>query len=116
MAATRVNVVPLAALVPGQQADFFAVMLDRIRGMTREGRPYYHCRFGDARRTVSLMVWSDDRWYDQADAEWRAGQFYKLRAIFSEHERYGPQIELVNIRPVKDADRDDGFDPAALVE
>ena len=116
MSATKGNVVPLAELPPGRQADCFAVLLDRARGTTREGRPYFHCRFGDARRAVSLMVWSDDRWYAQAEAEWRPGQFYKLRVIYSEHERYGPQIELVNLRPVKDADTAEGFDPTTLVE
>src|SRR4051812_33970178 len=116
MAATRANVVPLADLVPGQQADFFAVLLDRVRGTTREGKPYFHCRFGDARRTVSLMAWGDDRWYAPAQGEWRPGEFYKLRALYPEHDRYGPQIELLNLRPVREGDAADGFDPAALVE
>ena len=116
MSASKSKLVPLAELLPGRQADFFAVLLDRVRGTTREGRPYFHCRFGDARRTVSFMAWSDDRWYAKAEAEWRPGQFYKLRGLYSEHERYGPQIDLANIRPVRDADAADGFDPAALVE
>jgi 3'-5' exoribonuclease len=116
MSASKANLVPLAELPPGRQADFFAILLDRVRGTTREGRPYFHCRFGDARRTVSLMVWSDDRWYAKAEAEWRPGQFYKLRGVYSDHERYGPQIELMNLRPVREGDAADGFDPAALVE
>ena len=106
----------LSDLSPGQPSDFFAILQDRVRGKTREGRPYFHCRFGDARRTVTLMVWSDDRWYAPAENEWKPGQFYKLRAVYTEHERYGPQIELVNLRPVKDADAADGFDPSILVE
>ena len=116
MSAPKGNLMLLADLPPGRQADFFAVLLDRKRGTTREGRPYFHCRFGDARRTVSFMAWSDDRWYAKAEAEWRPGQFYKLRGVYSEHERYGPQIELMNLRPVKEGDAADGFDPAALVE
>ena len=47
--------------------------------------------------------------------EWHAGQFYKLRAVYGEHERYGPQlIELNAIRPAADADKADGFDPSQL--
>ena len=42
--------------------------------------------------------------------------FYKLLAVYSEHERDGPQIELLNLCPVKDSDSAEGFDPAALVE
>ena len=116
MSAPKGNLVPLADLPPGRRADFFAVLLDRKRGITREGRPYFHCRFGDARRTVSFMAWNDDRWYAKAEAEWRPGQFYKLRAVYSEHERYGPQIDLMNLRPVKEGDEADGFDPSLLLE
>ena len=116
MPASKRPVSRLCDLTPGQPGDFFAILQERLRGITREGRPYFHCRFSDARRTVSLMVWSDDRWYSLAESEWQPGQFYKLRAVYSEHERYGPQIDLVNLRPVNDGDVADGFDPAALVE
>ena len=116
MPSVKPSVTRLSDLNPGQPGDFFAILHDRIRGVTREGRPYFHCRFADARRTVSLMVWSDDRWYTLAENDWRPGQFYKLRAVYSEHDRYGPQIELVNLRPVKEGDAADGFDPATLVE
>ena len=56
------------------------------------------------------MVWSDDRWFATCERDWQAGQFYKLRAVYDEHERYGPQVEILNIRPVSDTDREDGFD------
>src|SRR5262249_34979935 len=85
-------------------------------GQTSKGKPYYHCRFADLRRTVSLMAWGDDQWFTPAEKEWQPGQFYKLRARYGEHEKYGPQIELVNLRPVKEGDREQGFDPAQLVE
>ena len=40
------------------------------------------------------------------EREWQVGQFYKLRAVYGEHERYGPQLTEVHaIRPVNDADR-----------
>src|SRR5262245_43815591 len=106
----------LSELAAGQRADFFALLVERVRGVTREGKPYYHCRFRDDRRAVSFMAWGDDRWFEPAERDWQPGQFYKLRAVYQEHERYGPQIELLNIRPVAEADREDGFDPARLVE
>lgn len=106
----------LSELTPGQYADFFALLSEKERGLTREGKAYYACRFRDARRTVSFMAWSDERWFEQAENEWRPGQFYKLRAVYQEHERYGPQIELHNLRPVNEAEREEGFDPAQLVE
>ena len=116
MSAPKPPLSRLSELAPGQRGDFFALLADRTRGLTREGKPYYHCRFRDARRTASLMVWSDDRWFAACENEWQAGQFYKLRAVYQEHERYGPQVEIHNIRAVTDADREDGFDPSHFIE
>jgi 3'-5' exoribonuclease len=106
----------LSELAPGQRGDFFALLVDRQRGLTREGKPYYHCHFRDARRTVSFMAWSDDRWFTPCEKEWQAGQFFKVRGVYQQHERYGPQIEIHNIRIVTDTDREDGFDEAQFVE
>jgi 3'-5' exoribonuclease len=116
MGATKPRLERLRDLTPGTRADFFALLIERTRGITREGRPYYHCRFRDAARTVAFMAWVDDRWFAPCENDWREGTFYKLRAIFGEHERYGPQIDLLAIREVVDADRDDGFEEADFVE
>jgi 3'-5' exoribonuclease len=116
MSAIKPPLTRLSDLGPAQRGDFFALLIDRMRGLTREGKPYYHCRFRDARRTVSFMAWGDDRWFVPCEREWQVGQFFKLRAVYTEHERYGLQIEIHNIRPVKDEDREDGFDEAQFVE
>lgn len=108
--------VPLHALTPGQFADFFALLGEKTKSATRDNKPYYLVRFRDFRRTVSLMVWGDSKWYDLCEREWQEGQFYKLRAGYGEHERYGGQIDLENIRPVRDEDAADGFDPGQFVE
>src|SRR5262245_8953548 len=106
----------LGDLQPGDRADFFALLVDRKPGLTGAGKPYYHCRFRDAHRTVSLMAWGDDRWFEPCEQDWQTGEFYKLRAVYQEHERYGPQIELLRMRPVNDDDRADGFNEADFVE
>jgi 3'-5' exoribonuclease len=62
------------------------------------------------------MIWEDSPWYEACQRDWQEGQYYKLRGLYSEHDRYGPQLEIHNIRPVMDADRADGFDPAQVVE
>jgi 3'-5' exoribonuclease len=116
MSATKPPLTHLSDLAPNQRGDFFVLLVDRTRSVTRDGKPYYHCRFRDARRTVSFMAWGDDRWFQACENEWQVGQFYKVRGTFVEHERYGPQIEVLNIRPVKDEDREDGFDEAQFVE
>jgi 3'-5' exoribonuclease len=61
------------------------------------------------------MVWADGPWYEMCERDWKDGQFYKVRGVYEEHEKYGPQIDIHNIRPVTDADRNDGFDPADFV-
>jgi 3'-5' exoribonuclease len=104
-------------LVPGQYADFFALLAEKDRGLTQQSKAYYACRFRDARRSVSFMVWSDSQRFEECERDWQVGHFYKLRAVYTEHEKYGPQlVEVQAIRPATDADRSDGFDPAQLIE
>src|SRR6266404_2306047 len=78
--------VRLSDLAPGQVGDFFALLAERTRGATRDSKPFYTCRFRDARRTVSCMVWSDGSWFENCDKEWQPGQFFKIRASYGEHE------------------------------
>jgi 3'-5' exoribonuclease len=106
----------LSELAVGQRGDFFALLAEKARGVTLHGKPYYSCRFRDARRTVSFMAWGDDKWFEGCEQDWQVGHFYKLRAVYSEHEKYGPQIDVQNIRAVTEADRADGFDEADFVE
>jgi 3'-5' exoribonuclease len=105
----------LSELTSGQYADFFALLSERTRSSTREGKPYYTCRFRDARRSAACMVWADTAWYEPCEREWQEGQIYKIRGVYAEHEKYGAQIDVHNIRPVADADRTDGFDPGDFV-
>jgi 3'-5' exoribonuclease len=116
MSRAKPPVVRLCELAPGQPGDFFALLAERSKGLTREGKPFYTCRFRDAKRSVTFPVWADGPWFEKCEAEWREGQFYKLRATYGEHEKYGPQIDVANIRPATEADREDGFDPAEFVE
>jgi 3'-5' exoribonuclease len=108
--------VRLCELTPGQFADFFVLLAERTRSATREGKPFYTCRFRDSRRTVTFMVWADGGWFEICEKEWQEGKFYKIRGLYGEHERFGPQIEIQQIRPVTETDRSDGFNPAELVE
>jgi 3'-5' exoribonuclease len=49
--------VKLSEMQPGQLADCFAQLAEKTRGSTRDGKPFYTCRFRDPRRTASVMVW-----------------------------------------------------------
>src|SRR5262245_19311743 len=107
---------PLHQLEPGQHADCFVLLAERKRATTREGKPFFPCRFRDARRAVTVMVWSDSPFFADCEADWQEGQFYKVRGTYVHHERYGPQFELEQIRPIQEGDREAGFDPAQFVE
>jgi 3'-5' exoribonuclease len=116
VARSKPPLVRLCELAPGQAGDFFALLLEKSRTATRDGKPFFSCRFRDARRLASCVIWADSGWFEVCERDWQEGQYYKIRGNFHEHDRYGPQIEITNIRKVNDADRADGFDPADLVE
>ena len=109
-------IVRLREMTRGQYADFFALLADRSKNATREGKPYFSCRIQDAVRIVSFLAWADSTWFEPCEKEWQEGSFYKIRGVYSEHERYGPQIDVHNIRLVEPEDRADGFDPADFVQ
>ena len=105
----------LHELANDELADFFVVLHDRTKGITREGKPYFLCHFGDLRRTVSYMAWSDGIRFTECEHEWHAGMFFKIRATFEDHKQYGPRIEIHNIRQANEGDRNDGFAEADLL-
>jgi 3'-5' exoribonuclease len=116
VAKTRPSLAALHELAPDQYADCFVQLVEKAHGTTREGKPFYTCRFRDARRTVTAVIWSDSLLFGPCDAEWEVGQFYKVRGTYRQHEKYGPQLDLEQIRPAQESDRAAGFDPAALVD
>lgn len=103
------QVVALHEMKAGQKGDFFALLAERSKGATRDGKPYYQCRFRDKQRTAAFMVWADSQWYQTCEQDWREGEFYKIRAIFQDHRQYGPQLDIQQIRPVNEDDAVDGF-------
>src|SRR5918994_3901732 len=106
----------LSELKPGERGTFFALLADRNRSQTREGKPFYTCRFRDARRTATYMVWGDGPHFAACESGWQPGQFFKINARYEEHERYGAQIDVLKIRLVEPRDEADGFDRSEFVE
>jgi 3'-5' exoribonuclease len=116
MSKSRPAVTRLSDLKPGDRGTFFALLAERVRGTTQTNKPFYTCRFKDLRRTATYMVWADGPHFAACDSEWQAGQFFKIRGVYAEHERYGPQIEVEQIRHVEDRDGAEGFSPADFAE
>lgn len=106
-------VVPLAAMLNGQEADLFALLVAKEELQTRDGKPYFKVSFRDDRREVSFPIWADSPHSEDCRARWTPGLSYKLRAIYRE-TTYGPQLEIRKIRETNRQDTLDGFDPAQL--
>ena len=110
MSKVKPAIVPLHQLQLGPPAaDCFALLIEKNRGTTHAGKPYFNCKFRDAKRTVGAMVWEDGDHFADCDANWQVGGFFKIRGIFGVSEKYGPQITIANIRAVRDEDKTDGF-------
>src|SRR4051794_39626344 len=95
----------LADMTAGQSGDFFVLLIEKTRGAKRAGKPFYTCRFRDAGRVATAMVWGDGPWFEVCNKDWPAGKFYKIRGTYDEHQTYGPRIDILNIRPVTEEDR-----------
>ena len=111
------SLVRLSDLQPSQNAVFFAQLAEKTRSSTRDGKPFFSCKFRDARRTVpAAPFWADHPHFEDCQSNWQPGQFFKLRATLAEHERYGHQLDIEQIRPVEDRDRADGFTELDFME
>src|SRR5437868_3804872 len=108
--AKKPPILKLHELKPNQPAaDCFALLVEKTRSTTRDGKQLFKCRFKDARRTVESAIWSEGVLFADCEQAWDVGTVYKLRCVYSEHERYGPKIEIVQIREATVEDEEDGF-------
>jgi 3'-5' exoribonuclease len=106
----------LADLRPGDYVDCFVQLAEKARKSLADGKPFITCRYRDARRTVGAVpIWSDAPLFEDAQG-WQVGQFFKVRATFGEHEKYGPQLDVEKIRPVQESDRAEGFSELDFAE
>ena len=102
--------VRLCELVSGEHGDFFALLVKKDAGKTRDGKPFFRAQFRDANRSATAMIWADGGWFADCEQRWQPGHYFKIRARYFENQ-YGPGLELEKLRPVEDADRQAGFDP-----
>jgi len=100
----------LAQMQPGQEADLFLLMTSKEPLRTRDGKPYFKVGFRDSSREIAFPIWADSPWAEACRDNWTPGQYYKVRAVYRETS-FGPQLDIRKIRPVIEADRQQGFDP-----
>jgi len=112
----RTLVVKLGDLEVGQYADCFVQLAEKKRSSTRDGKPFVACRYRDARRTVGAVpIWGDAPLFEECQ-KWNVGQFFKVRARLHEHEKYGLQLDIEQIRPIEERDRAEGFTELDFLE
>lgn len=104
----------LCDLKPRQSADCFVLLAAKEKSKTRDGKPYFRVTLRDALRSVISMIWSDSALFQDCEAHWQPGQFYKVRGRYQETD-FGPQFDLEKIRPVEAADEAQGFRVSDLV-
>ena len=104
------EIVAMSDLANGEEGDFFALLADKQELLTKDGKPYWKVTFRDAKRDCAFPIWSDAPLADACRDQWQVGEFYKLRALYRE-TNYGPQLDIRKIRPVEEADKEDGFSP-----
>jgi 3'-5' exoribonuclease len=116
MARAKPAIVSLSELKPGELGDCFVLLVERMRITTQSGKQFFNCRFRDAETIMPAVVWSDSKHFVDCESSWQPGQCYKLRAARKESDKYGPSLEIDQIRLVNDGDKVDGFEPLALIE
>ncbi len=106
----------LSDLQQGNYVDCFVQLAEKQRKTLADGKPFITCKYRDAKRTVGAVpIWGDAPLFEPA-LDWQVGQFFKVRATYTEHEKYGPQLDVEQIRQVEDRDRTDGFSELDFVE
>jgi len=105
-----ITVVPLGEMLPGQEADLFALLSAKETLTTRDNKPYLKVTFRDAKREVAFPIWGDSAFFIEGRDTWQVGMHFKLRALYRETS-YGPQLDIKKIRPVCAEDSTEGFDP-----
>lgn len=113
---TPIPLLPLHDILTGQTAETFVLFAERTPGTTRDGKPYFTCRFKDRYRSVSYMAWADSPWFADCEKAWVLGNAYRLTVAYAHHEKYGPQIDILKWRNILPDDRNSGFDLANLVD
>jgi len=106
------SIVVLSQMEHNQEGDFFALLAEKESRQTKGGKPYLMVAFRDTFRLVRFPVWSDVPIYKEFKSL-KAGTFCKLRAVFR-ITKYGPQLDIRQIRQVNEGDAKHGFESHLL--
>lgn len=117
MSREKPRILPLHELTTDHPlVDVFGLLSEKNRIATRDGKAFYRCRFRNHRRSIDSIVWSDSPLFMDCERAWNPGTIYKIRGHYTEHPKYGPNLEVLVIRPTNAQDQDDGFNEADFFE
>lgn len=109
-----IQLLPFCDVPLDRESDFFVVLSKKELGETAKGNPYFKVTFQDAQRAVNSMIWNDSVWFSPCSDVWRIGNFYKIRGVVK-GTKYGDQLEINQIRDVREEDRQNGFSETDFV-
>lgn len=110
-----IQLLPFCDVPLEQESDFFVVLSKKELGETSTHNPYYKVSFQDAQRSANAMIWNDSAWFSSCANQWSVGNFYKIRGIVKKTAKYGEQLEIKQMREVREEDRQMGFSEADFV-
>lgn len=112
---TVAAIVKLSDLQAGQEAECFAILLKKERGISKKNEAYVKCFFRDKKVVREAPLWFNDPLRELSES-WAEFIAYRLRVRAEESPRYGLQLKILAIRPAVEADGPDGYDFQDLVD
>lgn len=106
----------LGELTDGVEAECFALLVRKERGITKKQERFYRCYFRDKNVMVEAPIWANSPWIGGVES-WVESDAYRLRVRAENKPKYGMQLEILAIRPAsEEADAADGYSFFDLVE
>lgn len=112
---TEIPLIKLSELEHQQEAVFFAALVRKETGTDKHGNSFIKCTFRDKLVSYVAPLWHANAYRIEAE-HWREGEAYRLRAKGKHDVRFGFQLDIIEIRPVVEADAEDGYNFFDLVE
>lgn len=113
--AESVTIKRLSDLRDGDEAVCFAALVRKSRGKTFRDQEFVKCLFRDKRASLEAPLWADSRWLKLSDG-WPEGSAFRMHVKAVVKEKYGLQLEILDIRQAGKEDIRDGYDFFDLVE
>ena len=110
MPTTKANE-PIASFADGDTVTGFALLTKKERRQDKNGRDYLDLELTDASGRIAAKVWSDSR---ALSGDYAGHDFVAFKGLVHDY-RNQLQLNVKDCRQATEADREHGFDEAALI-